>query len=76
MNRLSLSVAVAALSLALPALAVPAAAQTKEITIGITITTTGTIMRPTGTPTAMGIRADTIIMRRPTWAQRSRSAWR
>jgi branched-chain amino acid transport system substrate-binding protein len=41
MNRLSLSVAVAALSLALPALAVPAAAQTKEITIGITITTTG-----------------------------------
>jgi branched-chain amino acid transport system substrate-binding protein len=41
MNKLTLSVAVAALSLALPALAVPAAAQTKEITIGITVTTTG-----------------------------------
>lgn len=41
MNKLALSVAVAALSLALPALAVPAAAQTKDITIGITITTTG-----------------------------------
>jgi branched-chain amino acid transport system substrate-binding protein len=41
MNKLSLSVAVAALSLALPALAVPAAAQTKEITIGITVSTTG-----------------------------------
>ena len=41
MTKLSLSVAVAALSLALPALAVPAAAQTKEITIGITVSTTG-----------------------------------
>ncbi|HVV42703.1 MAG TPA: ABC transporter substrate-binding protein [Nitrobacter sp.] len=41
MNKLALSVAVAALSLALPAMAVPAAAQTKDITIGITITTTG-----------------------------------
>ena len=41
MNKLTLSAAVAALSLALPALAVPAAAQTKEITIGITVTTTG-----------------------------------
>lgn len=41
MNKLTLSAAAAALSLALPALAVPAAAQTNEITIGITITTTG-----------------------------------
>jgi branched-chain amino acid transport system substrate-binding protein len=41
MNKLTLSAAVAALSLALPALAVPAAAQTKDITIGITVTTTG-----------------------------------
>jgi branched-chain amino acid transport system substrate-binding protein len=41
MNKLTLSAAVAALSLVLPALAVPAAAQTKDITIGITITTTG-----------------------------------
>jgi branched-chain amino acid transport system substrate-binding protein len=41
MNKLTLSAAVAALSLALPALAVPAAAQTNEITIGITVTTTG-----------------------------------
>src|SRR6185437_2536864 len=41
MNKLTLSAAVAALSLALPALAIPAAAQTKDITIGITVTTTG-----------------------------------
>ena len=41
MNKLTLSAAAAALSLALPALAVPAAAQTNEITIGITVTTTG-----------------------------------
>ena len=41
MNKLTLSAAVGALSLALPALAVPAAAQTKDITIGITVTTTG-----------------------------------
>jgi branched-chain amino acid transport system substrate-binding protein len=39
MKRFYLSAAIAAVSLALPAL--PAAAQTKEITIGITVTTTG-----------------------------------